>query len=53
MEARPGEVERLVAQNSKARELFGWEPKYEFENGLRELIDWYKNYRSEEWAKPR
>ena len=53
VEARPGEVERLVAQNSRAKELFGWEPKYEFEDGLRELIDWYKNYRSEEWAKPR
>lgn len=53
VEPRPGEVQRLVAQNSRAKEIFGWEPKYEVEDGLREFIDWYKNYKSEEWTKPR
>ena len=53
VEARPGEVQRLVANASKAQELLGWEPKYKLEDGLREFIDWYKNYKSEEWVKPR
>ena len=49
---RPGEVERLVADYSKAKELLGWKPEYSLEEGLREFIDWYKNYKFEEWGKP-
>jgi len=53
VEPRPGEVRRLVADISKAKELLGWEPKYTIEKGLRKFIDWYKNYKFEEWTKPR
>jgi len=53
VEARPGEVQRLVARISKAEELLGWKPEYELKDGLREFIDWYRNYKSEEWTKPR
>jgi UDP-glucose 4-epimerase len=49
---RPGEVERLVADYSKANKLLRWKPTYTLENGLLEFIDWYKNYKYEEWAKP-
>jgi len=49
---RPGEVRRLVADYSKAKKLLGWEPKYTLDGGLRKFIDWYKNYRYEEWTKP-
>lgn len=39
------EVERLWAANVKARELFGWEPKYGgldgFKRGLKETADWF------------
>ena len=49
---RPGEVGRLVADTTKARKLLGWAPKYTLEKGLTEFIDWYKNYRFEEWTKP-
>jgi len=52
VEARPGEVQRLVADYSKARRILGWEPTYTIEEGLKEFIDWYKNYRYEEWSKP-
>jgi len=44
---RPGksEVERLWADNSKAKKLLGWEPKYGgidgFKRGLRETIAWF------------
>ena len=53
VEPRPGEVQRLVAKASKAEEILGWRPRYTFEDGLREFIDWYKSYKFEEWAKPR
>ena len=53
VEPRPGEVKRLVADASKAKELLGWKPKYTIEEGLKKFIDWYKNYKFEEWAKPR
>lgn len=53
VEQRPGEVKRLVADVSKAKEFLGWEPKHTIEEGLAKFIDWYKNYKFEEWAKPR
>lgn len=37
------EVERLWADNSKAKEVLGWSPRYSLEKGLRETIDWFKN----------
>ena len=30
-----------VAENSRARELLGWEPRVPFEEGLRTTFDWY------------
>lgn len=52
VEPRPGEVNRLVSDNAQARKLLGWQPKYTIEDGLKKFIDWYKNYKSEEWTKP-
>ncbi|MED1722411.1 NAD-dependent 4,6-dehydratase LegB [Brevibacillus parabrevis] len=41
------EVERLWADNTKARELIGWEPKYAgmegFRRGLSQTIEWFCN----------
>ena len=41
------EVERLWADNTKAKELLGWEPLYGGKEGLRrglsETIDWFTN----------
>ncbi|OZQ63722.1 NAD-dependent dehydratase [Paenibacillus sp. VTT E-133280] len=41
------EVERLWADNSKAKSLLGWEPSYGgndgFKRGLKETIDWFIN----------
>ena len=51
IEERPGEVTRLIADISKAKEL-GWKPEYTLDAGLGKFIDWYKNYKFEEWAKP-
>jgi UDP-glucose 4-epimerase len=49
---RPGEVDRLVASNSRAKKLLGWKPKCTLDKGLSEFIDWYRSYRFEEWSKP-
>lgn len=51
IEERPGEVRRLIADTSLARAI-GWRPKYGIEEGLQKFIDWYRNYKFEEWAKP-
>lgn len=37
------EVERLLGANEKIKELTNWEPRYTFEDGLAETIDWLKN----------
>jgi nucleoside-diphosphate-sugar epimerase len=34
------EVERLVADTTKAKELLGWEPAVELDDGLQRTIDW-------------
>jgi len=48
---RPGEVKQLVADYSKAKKLLGWKPKFTMDGGLKKFVDWYKNYKFEEWAK--
>jgi len=45
------EVERLWADNKKAKDLLGWSPKYTLEQGLKETVEWFKKnlhlYKSE------
>lgn len=38
------EIDRQYASIAKARKMLGWEPKYTFEEGLKETIDWYKSF---------
>ncbi len=40
------EVERLIADNSKAKELLGWEPKVSLDEGLRKTIDWFSKFQN-------
>jgi UDP-glucose 4-epimerase len=51
VEPRIGEVKRLIADARRAKELLGWEPKYSLEEGLKNFIEWYKNYGFEERIK--
>lgn len=37
------EVERLLGANEKIKRLTNWEPKYTFEEGLAETIEWLKH----------
>lgn len=36
------EVERLLCGHAKARDLLGWVPRVELEEGLRRSIDWFR-----------
>jgi NAD dependent epimerase/dehydratase len=36
------EVMRLISNNTIAREVCGWQPKYSLEQGLKETIDWIR-----------
>ena len=51
VESRIGEVERLIADATKAKDLLGWKPKYRLNDGLKNFIQWYKNYGFEERIK--
>jgi UDP-glucose 4-epimerase len=39
---RPGELFRSALDVGKAKRALGWKPEYVFEDGLRELVDWFK-----------
>jgi UDP-glucose 4-epimerase len=51
VEPRTGEVKRLIADSTKARNLLGWEAKYDFKEGLGRFIQWYKEYGVEKGIK--
>jgi len=40
---RPGDVRRFIGSNRLAKKLINYEPKVDFEEGLRRTIDWYRN----------
>src|SRR5215216_6344429 len=40
--ARAGELFRSALDVSKAKKVLGWTPEYGFDDGLRELVDWFK-----------
>ncbi|MEM3374564.1 MAG: SDR family oxidoreductase [Candidatus Woesearchaeota archaeon] len=43
-EARAGELLRNCLDNSKAKKLLGWQPKYSLKEGLKQTIDWVKSF---------
>jgi dTDP-glucose 4,6-dehydratase len=47
---RPGHDRRYSIACDKAREKLGWQPKVDFEQGLRETIGWYRDNESW-WSK--
>lgn len=48
IEPRIGEVKRLIADATRAKNLLGWEPEYGLEEGLKSFVQWYRNYGFEE-----
>ena len=38
---RPGHDRRYAIDCSKIKEELGWEPRYSFEEGIAQTVDWY------------
>jgi len=47
---RPGHDRRYSIDASKIQKQTGWKPKYEFEQALKETVDWYT--RNQKWWEP-
>ena len=47
---RPGHDRRYLLDSTKLRRELGWEPKWEFEDGLADTVRWYDAHR--EWWEP-
>lgn len=45
VEARPGDVRRLIGDPTRMRELTGFEPRVGFGDGVAELVEWFSNNR--------
>ncbi|PIZ95256.1 MAG: dTDP-glucose 4,6-dehydratase [Candidatus Magasanikbacteria bacterium CG_4_10_14_0_2_um_filter_33_14] len=45
---RPGHDRRYAVDFSKAKNELGWEPQIKFEDGLKDMVDWYKD--NQEWV---
>jgi NAD dependent epimerase/dehydratase len=45
------EVERLWAENRKAKELLGWEPQFNLDKGLAETVEWFSRPENQEFYK--
>lgn len=43
--ARPGEVQKIYLDATRARSVLGWEPKITFEEGLARTLRWYQESR--------
>ena len=50
VEDRPGHDARYSLNSTKIRSQLGWTPQYNFENGLKTIVDWYTE--NEGWWKP-
>ena len=43
-EPRPGDINKIYLDVSKAKRELGWEPKVSLEEGLRRTVDWFKSH---------
>ena len=41
LESRLGDVKKTYAEIEKAKKLLGWQPKVDFEQGLKETVEWF------------
>lgn len=42
-EPRPGDVRRFIGSNSLAKKIINYKPEVDFEEGLRQTTNWYRN----------
>jgi nucleoside-diphosphate-sugar epimerase len=48
LDYRPGETWHFYCDNTKAREILGWEPKIKLEDGLTMTINWFRKHYPQE-----
>lgn len=41
---QPGEIRRMCGDNYKIEKKYGWQPKVNIKEGIKELIEWIKEY---------
>jgi len=41
---RPTEIWRMFADAGRARDLLGWEPRVDFETGMRLTVNWFRSF---------
>jgi UDP-glucose 4-epimerase len=39
---RPGEIQKVYLDSSKAKRVLGWEPKVNFADGLKRTVEWFR-----------
>ena len=44
---KKSEVERLICDNAKGRELLGWQPEMSLREGLTRTIEWFRSHLDE------
>jgi UDP-glucose 4-epimerase len=49
--ARPGEVQRITLDATRARQALGWEPRVSFHDGLRATVDWFRTQQQPDAAR--
>lgn len=41
---QPGDMTRTFADNTKAKQLLGWQPSTGLDEGIKQVVDWYRDY---------
>lgn len=49
---RPTEIWRMRGDNTRARELLGWQPKTPLQEGLRKTVEWFRGYLKQRAMEP-
>ena len=47
---RPGHDKRYSIDSSKIQNEIGWKPAYDFDNAIKQTVDWY--LKSKDWWEP-
>ena len=42
IEAKPGDLQKNVLDNSKAKTILDWTPKFNLKEGIRQTVEWFK-----------
>ena len=40
---RPGDINKIVLDITKAKEEINWRPKYSIDEGIKQTVEWFKN----------